>query len=185
MTASPNRTRAEVSGVERRRADAERPRAPASLVASAGAWAALAAVDVWAGSDVLDQAATDHVSGTITDKFGTDVVLDRTYVQFPDLLALIVGLLLLICLPLLWRAPRFGSPILVALALVSVIALAGGGHVTTFLATLLLAIGEGLLLHPSARRFRRPPAPQRRRPLPGPTGAAAGSRRPSPRPMPR
>jgi hypothetical protein len=142
------------------------------LAVSTLGWLALALLDLWAGVDVLIGAG-DSDTSPIVDSLGTDQVVSSTHIQQPDLLALVVGLLVVVSTLGLWivrreTARRRIGWLLVVLAVASVLVLASGGHAYALLVPICLLVGAGSLLV----RVHRPK----------PRGSTAPRRRPSPVP---
>jgi hypothetical protein len=108
-------------------------------------WLSIAVLDLWAGIDVFAGSGGSDAS-SIVDRLGKDSVVDSRHVSQPDLIALIVGLLVLVALVGLWAFNGVGmrrwlGRVLVVCALTSVVTLAVGGHMYALLAPVGLLVG--------------------------------------------
>ena len=147
-------------------------------------WAAVGLLDLWAGVDVFTSSGRASDTTQIVDQLGNDSVVDTKYVSQPDLIALIVGVLVVGAVGARWFLqggvwwPRLRR-LLVALGLASVVVLAVGGHLYAMLVPVCVLVGAGadLIERRPSERDEPTVAP---RPRPRPSQVAA--RRPSPSP---
>jgi hypothetical protein len=155
------------------------------LAVATGGWVSIALLDLWAGVDVLTASDRSADSSPIVDHLGNDSVVATTHLAQPDLIALVIGLLVIAAaVGLYWSAgeavrSRLGR-LLGALALVSVITLARGGHAYALLIPICLLVGAGGKLARRRPTGQHAPRPTPRAPRPRPLPAS-----PAPRPSPR